>query len=239
MLSFLKSRLAKKKKNNINLTKSISLKHKEIIKQSNYSEEEVDELMKTILQKGGLSLYYYEWYIFFCETIINTNDEIIGDNLKGILSFFGITLNELTKIKWGNYREFKQYARKNMNTEDFNNIFKPFMLPVSNIDGEMFENLFYTVYKDYFLEKNDNNNFINGGVKFLVDKLMIMFYKEKRELYLEILDKFIDILLKKYSQKMFPKKTSKPKEPCCSKCNKCDKPSNNCGENSCFNMFLL
>ena len=34
------------------------------------------------------------------------------------------------------------------------------------------------------------------------------------------------------------KKICKPKEPCC-KCNKCDKPSNNCGENSCFNMFLL
>ena len=35
------------------------------------------------------------------------------------------------------------------------------------------------------------------------------------------------------------KKICKPKEPCCGKCKKCDKPSNNCGENSCFNMFLL
>ena len=33
------------------------------------------------------------------------------------------------------------------------------------------------------------------------------------------------------------KKICKPKEPCCGKCKKCDKPSNNCGENSCFNIF--
>ena len=48
-----------------------------------------------------------------------------------------------------------------------------------------------------------------------------------------------------YLKNMFKKKNAagkkkiyKPKKPCCSKCKKCDKPSNNCGENSCFNIFL-